>query len=239
MQESSTVLETPVVRKINQLILWMGRHWLPLFLLSWGVFVGLPWLAPLLMNWGWTTGGELLYMAYMPFCHQLPQRSFFLFGSDWMYSIGEIQAAWKVTDNPMVMRQFVGNEAMGWKVAWSDRMVSMYTAILFWGLAYWPLRRRLRPLPLWLFGLLLLPMGIDGLTHLASDFAGMGQGFRDSNAWLATLTGHAFATDFYSGDQIGSFNSWMRLLSGFLFGLGVVWLIFPHLDRDLGGEGGL
>jgi uncharacterized membrane protein len=78
--------------------------------------------------------------------------------------------------------------------------------------------------------LLLLPMVIDGTTHFISDLNGIGNGFRDSNLWLATLTNGAFPVTFYAGDAWGSFNSWMRLITGILFGLGVVWFLFPHIQ---------
>jgi len=45
-----------------------------------------------------------------------------------------------------------------------------------------------KTLALWVLILFLLPMAVDGTSHLISDFAGIGQGFRDSNAWLATFT---------------------------------------------------
>ncbi|KAA3661888.1 MAG: DUF2085 domain-containing protein [Chloroflexi bacterium] len=81
------------------------------------------------------------------------------------------------------------------------------------------------------FFLFLLPMAIDGFTHMISDFTqGIGGGFRDSNAWLADLTNHMFPATFYIGDAFGSFNSWMRLLTGILFGLGVVWFLYPRIQ---------
>jgi hypothetical protein len=61
---------------------------------------------------------------------------------------------------------------------------------------------------------------------MVSDFAGIGEGFRDSNIWLATLTHHAYPATFYAGDALGSFNSWMRWFSGILFGAGIVWFGF-------------
>jgi hypothetical protein len=67
------------------------------------------------------------------------------------------------------------------------------------------------------------------VAHTSSDLAGLGQGFRDSNAWLAALTNHAFPTAFYAGDAWGSFNSLMRLITGVLFGLGIVWFGYPYL----------
>jgi uncharacterized membrane protein len=130
------------------------------------------------------------------------------------------------------LRQFTGNPEMGWKVAWSDRMVSMYTSILIFGGFWWLLRRNMKPLPWWGLTILLLPMAVDGTSHLISDFAGIGQGFRDSNVWLASLTNNAFAPTFYEGDALGSFNSWMRLLTGVLFGFGIVWFGFPYLDTS-------
>jgi hypothetical protein len=87
--------------------------------------------------------------------------------------------------------------------------------------------------------LLLLPIALDGGTHMVSDFAGIGNGFRDTNAWLAVLTNNAFRSTFYTGDALGSFNSLMRFITGFLAGLGIVWLAFPYvfqtqaLDQEL------
>ena len=86
---------------------------------------------------------------------------------------------------------------------------------------------------------MLLPMFLDGMAHFFSDFAGFGQGFRDSNLWLASLTNNHFAPSFYGGDALGSFNSWVRLATGVLFGLGIVWFSFPYIDLifQKGGSG--
>ncbi len=218
---------------VNRLVLGFSRHWLLAITITLGLYVGLPWLAPVFMRLGWTGAGEAIYAIYSTQCHQLPQRSYFLFGPKTMYALQEIQVVWQETNNPIILRQFVGNEAMGWKVAWSDRMVSMYTSIFLGGLLYWPLRKRLKPLALWAFILLILPMAIDGGTHAVSDVLGrgVGLGFRDSNAWLAALTNNAFQATFYAGDALGSFNWWMRLSTGLLLGLGVVWLVYPMMEE--------
>jgi uncharacterized membrane protein len=217
----------------NRAVYWLNRHWIVVFAVLGGLYVGLPWLAPIFMQLGWTGPGQVLYAVYATQCHQLPQRSYFLFGPQPMYSLDQIRAVVGPTNNPFVLRQFVGNAEMGWKVAWSDRMTAMYTGTFLLGLLYWPLRRRIRPLAWWGFALLLVPMGLDGLTHMVSDLAGLGQGFRDSNAWLAALTSHALPAAFYAGDALGSFNGWMRLLTGALFALGVVWMAFPAIDRTV------
>lgn len=146
-----------------------------------------------------------------------------------MYSLRDIQAAWQDTANPMILRKFIGNDWMGWKIAWSDRMISFYTSIWLFALARCPLRRKIKPLSWWMFALLLLPMILDGSTHAVSDLAGIGQGFRDTNEWLAVLTNHSLPVSFYAGDALGSFNSWARFFSGLLAGLGIVWLAFPYL----------
>jgi uncharacterized membrane protein len=215
----------------NRVVYQLARHWIVVFAVLAGLYAGLPWLAPVFMRLGWTPAGEAVYAFYSTQCHQLPQRSYFLFGPQPMYSLGQIQTQIGPTNSPLVLRQFIGNATMGWKVAWSDRMVAMYTGLLLFGLLYWPLRKRLRPLPWWGFGLFMLPLLADGLTHMVSDVAGLGQGFRDSNAWLAALTSNSLPAAFYAGDALGSFNSWMRLVSGAFFALGIVWLAFPYFEQ--------
>lgn len=207
------------------------RNWIVPVSLVLGIYLGLPFLAPVFMHLGIDWAGRGIYTIYSLLCHQLPERSFFLFGSKFTYSLAEIQAAWRNTNNPLLLRQFIGNQLMGWKVAWSDRMVSMFASMWLLGILWWPMRKNLKQLPLWGLVIFLLPMLIDGGSHLVSDLAGIGQGFRDSNLWLAGLTQHFFSTAFYSGDAWGSFNSLMRILTGFLFGIGIVWYTYPYLDK--------
>ena len=211
----------------------LSRLWFPAVALLLGLYVGLPWLAPVLMRLGWSEPARVVYAFYSTQCHQMAQRSFFLFGPKAMYSTAELGTLAGVGGDPLALREFIGSAQLGWKVAWSDRMVSMYTSLLAFALLAWPFRKRLTPLPIWAFVLLAFPMALDGGTHFLSDLAGLGQGFRDQNAWLAALTGNAFPPWFYAGDALGSFNSWMRLLSGTFFGLGVVWTAFPHIERAL------
>ena len=215
----------------------IGRHWLLLFGLAMVAYAGLPWLAPVLMHFGWTRLGRTIYFVYASQCHQLPQRSYFLFGEKLSYTLPEIQAAWRQVSDPAILRQFVGNTEMGWKVAWSDRMVAMYTTLFLGGLVYLPLRGKVKPLSPRVLGLLLLPMLVDGGTHALSDLAGVDRGFRADNAWLAALTGGALPETFYAGDALGSFNSWMRLVTGVLFGIAGSWFVYPHLDGILRPSG--
>lgn len=212
---------------------WIYENWLLIFTLAWGTYVTLPFLAPLFMQLGMAEPAGAIYRVYSLLCHQLPQRSFFLFGSKTMYSLSEIQAAFQPTNDPVILRQFIGNSEMGWKVAWSDRMFSMYTAMLPAAWIWHGFRKKLGHLSIWRFLFFLVPMIVDGTTHILSDFASIGQGFRDSNAWLAALTNNSLPASFYAGDALGSFNSWIRLLSGVFFAVGVVWFAFPYVDETL------
>jgi uncharacterized membrane protein len=216
---------------LNRAIYWSARHWLGLFILLTGIWVALPWLAPVLMHWGLETPARWIYFIYSFQCHQLPQRSYFLFGPQPSLSLEFIQQAWQNTNDPSVLRQFIGSPELGWKVAWSDRMVSAYgmipVAAALWGL----LRKRIRPMSLRTFFLLSLPMAVDGGTHMLSDLAGIGQGFRYTNQWLAILTANRFPASFYAGTTLGSFNSIMRLITGTLFAFGVVGFAMPYLEE--------
>lgn len=221
-----------ILRTVDHGTLWLARHWLGLFLAGYGAWVLLPFLSPVLMQAGATGAGDALYFVYSFFCHQLPERSLFFFGPKPMYSLAEIGRVWS-TENAMVLRQFVGNPEMGWKMAWSDRMISTYGGVWVGGLLYALLRRRSPRLSLvaWLV-LGILPLGLDGASHMLNDvLAGTtGLGFRDTNAWLAALTGYALPASFYMGDALGSFNSWMRWITGLLFGLTTVFAVFPLVE---------
>jgi uncharacterized membrane protein len=211
---------------------WISDHWFATFLIIYGLWVFIPWFAPVLMKLGLTGTGNAVYFIYSFFCHQLLERSFFFFGEKTMYSLSDIQAAWQNTINPMVLRKFIGNETMGWKIAWSDRMISFYTRVWLFAVLWWPFRKKVRPLSWWALVLLLLPIAIDGGSHAISDFAGIGLGFRDTNLWLAVLTNHLLPMRFYYGDALGSFNSWARFITGLLAGLGITWLAFPFIYQS-------
>jgi len=232
----TTVSEIPAPQRrstaiaLNRAVYHFSRHWLAWFLVVAGLWVLLPWLAPAFMRLGWEGPARAIYWFYSFQCHQLPQRSFFLFGPQPMLSLERVRSVWTDTFDPQVLRRFIGDAAVGFKVAWSDRMVSTYSSLPLAAALWWPIRRRLRPLPFWGFILFMLPLLLDGGSHMVSDLAGVDQGFRAANAWLAVLTASRLPASFYAGNALGSFNSWMRLISGALFGIGAVWFAFPHVD---------
>lgn len=222
----------------DRLDLWLSRHWLALFNIACGVFVLTPYLAPVFMRLGLTGLGDRLYFLYALFGHQLPQRSFFLFGPRLMYSLPEITALTHSLE-PLALKQFTGSAELGWKVAYSDRLAAVYGSFWIAALVFGLIRPRLRFLPFWGLALFCLPMFVDGLTHLISDVLvnqQFGAGFRDLNVWLVQLTNNAWPATFYAGDGLGSFNSLARLLSGVLCGVGLAWFLLPFADAVFAGR---
>jgi uncharacterized membrane protein len=152
------------------------RHWLALLNLAAAVWAGLPVAAPAVMAAGWHGPALAIYALYHAACHQWPGRSYFLFGPRLVYGMDELQAA-----GIGMARDFVGNAAMGFKVAYCERDLAIYTTVLLAGLLYALLRRRARPLPWAVFAVCLLPIAVDGFTQLV--------GLRESSWELRTLTG--------------------------------------------------
>jgi uncharacterized membrane protein len=209
------------------------QRWITVYLVLLGILLVMPFLAPIFMYAGLTSIGGFIYFFYSFLCHQLPERSFFMYGSQVMYSLDELQRAGADVGSLLSLRKFIGTPELGWKVAWSDRMIWMYASMWLFGLLWKPVLSKIKALPWWGLVLFLFPMAVDGITHFISDLAGIGLGFRASNAWLAELTGYALPASFYAGDALGSFNALMRLFTGFLFGLGVVWFAFPYVEMTL------
>ena len=224
--------------KLNRLMHWVRQHWLLVFNIVWGLYVLLPFTAPIFMKMGMPLAARVVYLFYSTQCHQLPERSYFLFGDKLMYSLNEINVA-RGSDNMWIfeLRKFIGNEQMGWKVAWSDRMISLWGGLFIASLTYALIRKRLpgalKVLPFILF---LAPMGLDGISHFLADFQRIGYSFRDTNEWLRILTGDIFSDVFYRGDAWGSFNSLMRLVTGALAGWGIALFTLPRVDSLFGDD---
>lgn len=238
MQQTTVTGRTrDLVIAVDRLVYWVSCHWLAAFIVIYGAWVLGPFLAPILMQAGATGPAQGVYTTYSFFCHQLPQRSLFLFGSQPMYSLGQIKSVWP-EDGFNGLRGFIGNPQMGYKIAWSDRMISFYGSIWLGALLFVPFRRRLKPLSTAAWFLLgILPVGVDGVAHMVNDIVAgtSGTGFRDTNAWLQVLTGNALPQWFYVGDALGSFNSGVRWVTGILFGLTTMWFLLPMIEGEMQG----
>jgi uncharacterized membrane protein len=201
---------------------WVGgfaRHWLAILNAIVFLYVGLPFLAPVMMEAGAEAPARWIYTIYSPVCHQLAFRSWFLFGEQAAYprslagtSLIPYGVATGLSENDLAAaRSFVGNERLGFKVAFCERDVAIYAGILIGGLVFAVVRGRLKPLPVWawfFFGV--LPMAIDGGTQFISGFPGLpgGGAIRESTPLLRTAT-------------------------GLLFGILNVWLAYPYLEESM------
>jgi len=234
--ERSAITIPPRVRFVMGAA-WVFRHWLELWLLIFTVFNILPYLTPVLIESGLRPLADAIYNLYGLIGHQMAHRSFFVFGEQWMYKPDElpITLIGEFLPDSSALRQFIGTEQLGWKLAWSDRLLSLFGSALITSYVYRILRQRegFRPLSLGWMLILTIPLIIDGTTHYNSDFNGVTAGFRWDNAWLATLTGNLFPDTFYVGDNWGSFNSIMRIITGILFGIGLWSWGLGRVDRYL------
>jgi len=178
-------VQTEFARRVDGVVIWIARHWLALFNSVVGVYLLLPVVAPALASAGLTAQASLIYSAYSVTCHQLPDRSYFLFGERPLYSLSALQAEGLEEDAGLFQRRrFRGNEASGYKIAICQRDVAIYGSVVLAGLLFGLLRGRMRSPSLKIYLLLLVPMALDGLSQLF--------GLRESNWWLRTVTGGLF-----------------------------------------------
>jgi uncharacterized membrane protein len=177
--------EAKFAQAASAFVVWIARHWLALFNGAWALYVGLPFLAPVLLYLGLDTPARVIYAFYSVLCHQLPDHSYFLFGPQLVPDMATLVAnGMSGVDNLFLQRQFVGNEAIGFKVAICQRDVSIYASVLAAGLLFGLVRQRLPELKLRWYLLLVLPIVLDGGTQLF--------GWRESTWLLRTLTGALF-----------------------------------------------
>jgi uncharacterized membrane protein len=155
------------------------RHWLLALNAGLLAFLAGAVAAPAFAAIGWVSAASALYAAYHLTCHQWAFRSFFLFGPQSVGVYGEQQLGQLGTD-PFT---FVGNAALGWKVGICERDLAIYAGLLVVGLVY-ACHRDLRPSSFLLYGVLILPMAVDGFTQLF--------GWRESTWELRVVTGLLF-----------------------------------------------
>ena len=89
-QHSTDQNQSRVILLADRLVFWLSKHWLSVFNTFILLYVGLPVLAPVLMFLGAGWPATIIYTIYRPLCHQLPQRSFFLFGPQLTYRVVEL-----------------------------------------------------------------------------------------------------------------------------------------------------
>lgn len=203
--------ERQLVRGAERMGHWIARHWLAFFNLLAFLYVGVPFLAPILMKLGAEGPAHLIYRIYQPLCHQIPYRSWFLFGERPFYSLEDLLRR-GVSPDLLVPHGYIGDSVLGYKVALCQRDTAVYGTIFLAGVAFALSRRRWRPLPLWaylLFGV--LPVALDGGLQFASYI-------------LVALFPQAGFVTLES-------TPLRRVITGALFGWMTVWIVYPYLHR--------
>jgi uncharacterized membrane protein len=232
---------------IDRSVYWLSKHWLAVFNTLAFIYVALPILAPVLMNAGLETPARIIYRVYSPLCHQMTQRSFFLFGDQYAYPreiagtelepiesyIGEIPEFNNIeADNwPAFFtaaRRYLGDEQLGYKTALCQRDIGIYLFVLVGGLLYAMLRNRIKikPLPILLFIVIGLgPIALDGFSQLFS-------------YWSTPLDGSepaGIAGTIQSILPLRESTPLLRAFTGAWFGLALVWLAYPHVNESMKG----
>lgn len=194
----------------NRVVFRLSEHWLALFNIAAGLYVGAALLAPVLMHFGLPKLAQTVYAFYDPFCHQYTFRSWFLFGDSFARPLVAPISIVEMTGQTHVL----GDAQMGYKMALCQRDMAIYGMILLSGILFALLRRKIKftPLPLWqyfLFGI--MPMMLDGGIQ-----------------WLSY-----FVWALFPGLLVQPFETipLMRVLTGALFGLGVIAVTYPHIDE--------
>jgi len=230
---------------VDRAVYWFSRHWLAVFNVLVLIYVGMPILAPVLMNAGAEGPARVIYTVYKPMCHQMTQRSFFLFGEQVAYpreiagtDLQPIEAY--VDDIPefenvptddwpaffAAARRFVGNEQMGYKMALCERDIGIYGFVLIGGLIFGLVRYRfkVRPLPLILFIIIGLgPIAVDGFSQLFSYWATPLDG-SEASGILASVQNLL---------PLRESTPFLRTMTGALFGFTLVWMIYPQVEKGM------
>ncbi len=109
----------------------------------------------------------------------------------------------------MSSRSFKGDEQMGYKIALCQRDIAIYAAMVVGAIGYGFVRKRLRPIPLWLYLMIgIAPIALDGFSQL--------MGYPPFEFWEPRET-----------------TPYFRILTGALFGFMNVWLAFPYINASM------
>jgi len=206
---------------------WLSRWYMLVIAGLLILYVGLPFLAPVFARAGATGAAKLIYTIYSPLCHQLPFRSWFLWGSQAYYprelaGIPGVATYEEFTGSSGVRvtaeRKFTGveelgfgAEAAGYKVALCQRDVAIYAAMALFALLFIATGRKIKALPWYLWVLLGLgPIGLDGFSQLPSLIAQLPD-------WML----------------IRESTPVLRSLTGGLFGLTTAWYLFPMIEESM------
>ncbi len=213
------------ISRADKISYWISKHYLAIFNAFLLLYIGLPFLAPVFKKINWNGPAEVIYTVYSPLCHQWAFRSFFLFGEQAFYphaaakmsgvlTFEQVSGISDITDpSRLQARQYQGNPIVGYKVAFCERDVAIWGAMALFGLVYAITRRKLPKLhwSLWIL-IGMFPIGLDGFSQLFSQIP---------NAFIQSILPYRESTPF------------LRVLTGFLFGITTAWFMFPMIEESM------
>lgn len=199
---------SPALRRfilfVDRLTIFVADHWLLLANGFLFVYAALPFLAPALMHYGYTGPAQLIYTVYGFTCHQLAHRSFFLFGAQPAYTLEQLRAALPGAESE-------GALSFYWRDFWGNAQLGYKMA--------WCERDAATYVSLFLAGLL---------------FALVRSRLRPLNWRVYLLFLAPWALDGLT-QLVGlrESNYILRSLTGALFGVGSVWLVYPYVEAAM------
>jgi len=213
--------QAPKMTGSDKFSLWFSKHYMLLFNLVVFLYVGLPFLAPVFMKANITVPANVIYKIYKPLCHQLAFRSWFLFGEQAVYprelaKVTGLMTYGEVSGNDefdlIAAREFIGDEVVGYKVAFCQRDIAIYSAILLFGLLFSITGRRIKPVPWYVWLIVgIVPIGLDGVSQILSQ---TGLSFL---AWL----------------PLRESSPLLRTITGGLFGFFTAWYGYPFVEESV------
>jgi uncharacterized membrane protein len=216
---------THSISRADKISFWISKHYLAIFNAFLILYVGIPFLAPVFKKAGWNGPAEMIYKIYSPLCHQWAFRSFFMFGEQPYYphaaanmpgvlSFEQVSGISDTSDPSRIQaRQFQGNPVLGYKVAFCERDVAIWGAMALFGLIFAVTRRKLPKLH-WILWILvgMGPIGVDGFSQLLSQIP---------NTFIQSILPYRESTPF------------LRVVTGFLFGITTAWFMFPMIEESM------
>jgi uncharacterized membrane protein len=208
------------VTKADRISFWLTNHYMALLNTILIVFLGLPFLAPVLEKNGVELPAKIIYKIYSPLCHQLAYRSWFLFGEQSTYprelaglnnQLTYEQATGLDSHDVRAAKSFIGNDKIGFKVAYCERDVAIYAGILAFGLLFSITGKKLHSIPWYIWIVVgMVPIGLDGVSQLPSLVAA-------NLNWL----------------PMRESTPLLRTITGLLFGITTGWYGFPMIEETM------
>ncbi len=218
--DSHEGLENLPLRRSERFSAWMSAHYIWVVNIVLVLFLAGAFLAPFFMKIGAEGAARVIYSVYSPFCHQLPFRSWFLYGEQAYYpralaQIPDVITYEEVSNTTeldlLTAREFIGNDQVGYKTALCQRDIAIFGSMLIFGIFYGMTGRRTKPIKWYLLVLVgVLPMLLDGSSQLKGVLVD------ELPNWL----------------PLRESTPLLRTITGALFGSLTAWFILPYLDES-------